>query len=156
MVQGGQVGVGVTPAMEIQYHMSRAGDLDYEQLIRLDEQLIRERNRAKKSQIDALPIVKAGKEDKEIRCCVCMCDVEEGEELRVLPCSHKYHMSCIDSKLFHSLSSFSMFLCSETLLILCSVSFTLQNGLPITAAAQLTRKEYPGKLEALEGIAHFQ
>lgn len=73
--------------------------LDYEQLIRLDEQLVREKNRAEKSDIESLPTITATAKDKEIRCCVCMCDVEEGEELRVLPCSHKYHKKCIDGKL---------------------------------------------------------
>lgn len=76
--------------------------LDYEHLIRLDEQLMRDKNRAEKSQIESLPVAKAKIEDKEIRCCVCMCDVEEGEELRVLPCSHKYHRNCIDEWLTYN------------------------------------------------------
>ncbi|CDF40180.1 unnamed protein product [Chondrus crispus] len=76
--------------------------LDYENLIRLDEQLMRDKNRADTSQIDSLPMQKATTADKEIRCCVCMCDVEEGEELRVLPCSHKYHKKCIDEWLTYN------------------------------------------------------
>lgn len=71
---------------------------DYEELIRLDENLLRERNRANDNQIKSLPVKKASKEDEEVRCCICMCDVEEGEELRILPCNHKYHKSCIDGK----------------------------------------------------------
>jgi len=29
-------------------------------------------------------------------CVVCMADFEEGEELRVLPCSHEFHTQCVD------------------------------------------------------------
>ena len=91
----------VTTGIEIQYLHGIPGDgpLDYEQLIRLDEHLIRDKNRADQSQIDSLPVRSATAEDKDIRCCICMCDVEEGEELRVLPCSHKYHKDCIDRTL---------------------------------------------------------
>lgn len=73
--------------------------LDYESLVRLDEELLRERNAAPKEEISALPKVKATKQDTDIRCVVCMCDIEEGEDLRVLPCKHKYHASCIDGML---------------------------------------------------------
>lgn len=88
-----------SPPFELPLHAER---LDYEHLIRLDEQLMRDKNRAEKAQIEALPLSKATVEDKEIRCCVCMCDVEEGEELRVLPCSHKYHRKCIDEWLTYN------------------------------------------------------
>ncbi|KAI0562398.1 hypothetical protein FGB62_61g187 [Gracilaria domingensis] len=109
---------GGTPGLEIHYLHGFHGDhsLDYEHLIRLDEQLIREKNRADNDQIESLPVHKATAEDKEIRCCICMCDVEEGEELRVLPCAHKYHKSCIDGRL--SLSYFEMSACA------CSMCFT--------------------------------
>lgn len=29
-------------------------------------------------------------------CAVCLCEYQEGEELRMLPCFHKYHACCID------------------------------------------------------------
>ncbi|CAN8073968.1 unnamed protein product [Agarophyton chilense] len=93
------------PPVEIHYfHGLQHPDhsLDYERLIRLDDQLIREKNRAERDQIDSLPVKKATTEDKEIRCCICMCDVEEGEDLRVLPCAHKYHKSCIDEWLTYN------------------------------------------------------
>lgn len=88
------------PEMHLRLFQQFGGDqhLDYENLVRLDEQLLREKNRAEKEQIDSLPVQKATAADKEIRCCVCMCDVEVGEELRVLPCNHKFHKSCIDGK----------------------------------------------------------
>lgn len=82
------------------YPLGFQGELpDYEELVRLDDNLLRERNRADDWQIKSLPTHKASKEDEEVRCCICMCDVEEGEELRVLPCGHKYHKICIDRKL---------------------------------------------------------
>lgn len=107
---------GLTEGAEFQYlrglHDDRA--LDYEHLIRLDEQLVRDKNRADDDQIGSLPLVKATASDTELRCCVCMCDVEEGEELRVLPCSHKYHKSCIDGKLLLLMNSLC---CNEFYLI---------------------------------------
>lgn len=70
--------------------------MDYDSLIRLDDQLLRERNRAGEEEISAIPMHIATQADTEVRCCVCMCDVEVGEELRTLSCSHKYHRACID------------------------------------------------------------
>eukprot|EP00177_Eucheuma_denticulatum_P005319 GFKZ01009668.1.p1 GENE.GFKZ01009668.1~~GFKZ01009668.1.p1 ORF type:complete len:702 (+),score=68.44 GFKZ01009668.1:324-2429(+) len=94
----------VHPEMHLRFFQQFGGDqhLDYENLVRLDEQLLREKNRAEKEQIDSLPVQKATTADKEIRCCICMCDVEVGEELRVLPCNHKYHKSCIDEWLTYN------------------------------------------------------
>ncbi|GAX74855.1 hypothetical protein CEUSTIGMA_g2301.t1 [Chlamydomonas eustigma] len=31
------------------------------------------------------------------QCSICICDFEEGEELRRLPCNHDYHKTCIDA-----------------------------------------------------------
>ncbi len=73
---------------------------DYETLVSLDEQLLRERNAAPKNVIDRLPEVVATAADKELCCVICMSQVKEGESLRVLPCSHKYHKECIDGKLW--------------------------------------------------------
>jgi hypothetical protein len=34
--------------------------------------------------------------ESALQCSVCLCDVEDGEEVRVLPCLHRYHLGCID------------------------------------------------------------
>ncbi|RTG80741.1 uncharacterized protein DC041_0002922, partial [Schistosoma bovis] len=37
-------------------------------------------------------------------CIICMCEYEEGEELRYLPCLHTYHRVCIDDWLMRALT----------------------------------------------------
>ena len=48
---------------------------------------------------------KSGKsEDRDIKCTVCYSDFEDSEQLKMLPCFHKFHVGCIDSWLkLHSL-----------------------------------------------------
>lgn len=90
IAQSGGVPIGV----EFRYVTEQS--LDYESLVRLDEQLVRQRNAAPKNVINSLPEVVATEADVDIRCVVCMCDVEVGEKLRALPCGHKFHKKCID------------------------------------------------------------
>lgn len=87
-------------AVGVQFRVIQNQSMDYESLIRLDEQVMRQRNAAPKDIINQLPTMVATKDDVDIRCVVCMCDVEEGEILRELPCKHKYHKKCIDGKFF--------------------------------------------------------
>ncbi|XP_006110589.2 E3 ubiquitin-protein ligase RNF167-like [Pelodiscus sinensis] len=35
--------------------------------------------------------------DKYVTCVICMAEYEEGDQLKILPCSHVYHVACIDS-----------------------------------------------------------
>jgi hypothetical protein len=80
---------------------------NYEQLLALDE------NRVKVplgvESVSRFPVVKysaRGSEketdgpnktsDEDKNCPICMCDFEEGDELRILPCFHKFHTNCID------------------------------------------------------------
>lgn len=68
---------------------------DYEMLLQLDEQLPN-RKMADTKLVEKVPtkIVKAG--ETFDRCSVCLCDTEEGEVRRELPCGHGFHQDCID------------------------------------------------------------
>jgi hypothetical protein len=51
---------------------------------------------ATEKSITKLPIVKfkEGKSANDL-CSICLCDYEEGEELRQLPCNHDFHFHCV-------------------------------------------------------------
>lgn len=59
------------------------------------------------SQLEAFPVVEytpqgegsseEGGREQETTCCICLCDYDEGELLRALPCSHLFHIHCIDT-----------------------------------------------------------
>lgn len=46
-----------------------------------------------------LPVIKfkreAGQQNDKLSCTVCMSDYEEGEDLKLLPCFHRFHDKCI-------------------------------------------------------------
>lgn len=52
------------------------------------------------SVVDSLPVknhkVKHKSESDIEQCQICLAEYEEGDEIRVLPCQHEYHMSCVD------------------------------------------------------------
>lgn len=37
-----------------------------------------------------------GEEDNTEKCTICLCEFEEGEDVRRLPCMHLFHVSCVD------------------------------------------------------------
>ena len=47
-----------------------------------------------KEQIEALPHVKAVDEGS---CCICLDEIKLEEDLTILPCTHKYHSTCVDN-----------------------------------------------------------
>ncbi|GJM87529.1 hypothetical protein PR202_ga03493 [Eleusine coracana subsp. coracana] len=55
----------------------------------------------KKKSIEALPtvtFVQGGRREEEEGCVICLAELMEGEELRVLPrCNHAFHKACIDA-----------------------------------------------------------
>jgi len=67
---------------------------DYELLLQLDEGV--KTKGASKSSIDSLPIQKIEKFESPTTCCICLTEMEDGCEIKKLPCSHFYHPECID------------------------------------------------------------
>jgi hypothetical protein len=74
----------------------RDDGLTYEALSRLDDMVDNRHLGASSAQIRALPVRRAHSLDTSLTCCVCLSEVEIGEELRILPCTHQYHKKCID------------------------------------------------------------
>ncbi|XVF85676.1 hypothetical protein PTKIN_Ptkin17bG0135200 [Pterospermum kingtungense] len=48
---------------------------------------------------------KCSDDEEEVACAVCLCKIEEDDEMRELRCDHLFHKACLDRWLRHSFST---------------------------------------------------
>lgn len=116
--------------------------LSHSRLVINDDNVLRRRNAAPQSAIDALPESIAEEKDKEIRCAICLEDVEVGDVLRELPCGHRFHKKCIDGMLAFRVAVSAFRFASFLFASLTLISLSPQTGCLTMGAALWTRSAY--------------
>lgn len=72
---------------------------DYDALMELGELIGDAKQKGlSKNELQRLPttVYKADENNANTECHICMCDYENGDSLKILPCFHSYHDQCID------------------------------------------------------------
>uniref|UniRef100_A0A8C0E2U8 RING-type E3 ubiquitin transferase n=1 Tax=Balaenoptera musculus TaxID=9771 RepID=A0A8C0E2U8_BALMU len=70
--------------------------LNLEEIFHLDEDDLDQPTGLSKAQIDNLAVRSFDENDALKACSICMTEYTEDSKLRILPCSHEYHIYCID------------------------------------------------------------
>jgi len=84
--------------------------------------------------------IRSGEEppaDGELGCSICTEDFTTGEDVRVLPCKHKYHPACIDPWLLNVSGTCPLWYIPSSLII------TICKMLTIIAAATISAPSHP-------------
>jgi len=82
------LGLRATPLRVSTEHV----DMSYENLVNLSPVAVGLTSDA----ITAIPTIRYDAGLEETSCCVCMCDYEESDMLKKLPCGHYFHSDCIE------------------------------------------------------------
>ncbi|XP_066582684.1 E3 ubiquitin-protein ligase RNF38 isoform X2 [Prorops nasuta] len=90
----------LAPYSQAELSSSDSATENYEALLSLAERLGEAKPRGlTRTEVDQLPSYKFNADTHQgdqTNCVVCMCDFEALQSLRVLPCSHEFHLRCID------------------------------------------------------------
>ncbi|CAF1180012.1 unnamed protein product [Adineta steineri] len=70
---------------------------DYEMLLRLDERV--QRKTVNKNVLDKFPTVTVNDTHLNEQCTICLETYNLGQQLKLLPCSHMFHVNCIETYL---------------------------------------------------------
>ncbi|CAF3685580.1 unnamed protein product [Rotaria sp. Silwood1] len=70
---------------------------DYEMLLRLDERV--QRKTINTNVLDTLETIDVNDKHLDDQCTICMEKYQDGQQLKLLPCTHIFHLNCIETYL---------------------------------------------------------